>query len=71
MPCLQRCSQRFARERLDWDEVREGFIERLRAQGAGVKVVIIRDRPCTLPPPEGRDVTVLTSAQVDGGVEAV
>ena len=56
---------------LDWDEVREGFIERLRAQGAGVKVVIIRDRPCTLPPPEGRDVTVLTSAQVDGGVEAV
>ncbi len=56
---------------LDWDAVREGFVERLREQGAGVKVVIVRDRPCTLPPPEGRDVTVLTSAQVDGGVETI
>jgi len=56
---------------LDWDTVREGFVERLRAQGAGVKVVIVRDRPCTLTPPEGRDVTLLTSAQVDAGVEAV
>lgn len=56
---------------LDWDEVRQGFVERLQAQGAGVKVVIVRDTPCTLPPPEGRDVVVLTSAQVDGGVEAV
>ena len=56
---------------LDWDAVREGFVERLREQGAGVKVVIVRDQPCTLPPPEGRDVTVLTSAQVDGGVEAI
>lgn len=56
---------------LDWDVVREGFVERLREQGAGVKVVIVRDRPCTLPPPEGRDVTLLTSAQVDAGVEAI
>ena len=56
---------------LDWDRVREGFVERLRAQGAGVKVVIVRDRPCTLPPPEGQDVTILTSAQVDGGVEVI
>jgi len=56
---------------LDWDTVRQGFVERLRAQGAGVKVVIVRDRPCTLPPPEDRDVTLLTSAQVDAGVEAV
>ena len=56
---------------LDWDTVRQGFVERLRAQGAGIKVVIVRDGPCTLPPPEGRDVTVLTSAQVDAGVEAV
>ena len=56
---------------LDWDAVRQGFVERLRAQGAGVKVLIVRDRPCTLPPPLDRDVTVLTSAQVDAGVEAV
>lgn len=56
---------------LDWDTVRQGFIERLRAQGAGVKVIIIRDRSCTLPPPDEREVTVLTSGQVDGGVESV
>jgi len=56
---------------LDWDSVRQGFVERLRAQGAGVKVLVIRDRPCTLPPPEGREVTMLTSAQVDAGVEAI
>ena len=56
---------------LDWDAVREGFVERLREQGAGVKVVIVRDRPCTLPPPTDRNVTILTSAQVDGGVEAI
>ena len=56
---------------LDWDDVRQGFVERLQAQGAGVKVLIVRDKPCTLPPPEDRNVTVLTSAQVDGGVEAV
>lgn len=56
---------------LDWDTTRQGFVERLRAQGAGVKVVIIRDRPCTLPPPEDREVTLLTSVQVDSGVEAI
>ena len=53
---------------LDWDQVREEFVERLREQGVGVKVVIVRDRPCTLPPGEEM---VLTSAQVDAGVEAL
>ena len=56
---------------LDWDTVRQGFVERLHAQGAGVKVVIVRDTPCTLSPPEDRNVTVLTSAQVDSGVESI
>ena len=56
---------------LDWDTVRQGFVERLRAQGAGVKVVIVRDGSCTLPPPSDREATLLTSAQVDAGVEAV
>lgn len=56
---------------LDWDMVRQGFVERLRAQGAGVKVIIVRDTSCTLPPPEDREVTVLTSAQVDAGIEAI
>ena len=56
---------------LDWDTVRQGFVERLHAQGAGVKVMIVRDTPCTLPPPDDRNVTVLTSALVDRGVEAI
>ena len=56
---------------LDWDTVRQGFVERLRAQGAGVKVVIVRDGSCTLPPPSDREATLLTSALVDAGVEAV
>jgi uncharacterized protein (DUF58 family) len=56
---------------LDWDTVRQGFVERLHAQGAGVKVIIVRDTPCTLPPPDDQNVTVLTSALVDMGVEAI
>ena len=59
---------------LDWDTTRRDFVERLREQGSGVKVIIVRDTPCTLPPiaEHGRaDFAVLTSAQVDAGVEAV
>jgi len=59
---------------LDWDSTRRNFVERLREQGAGVKVMIVRDKPCTLPPVTERgmaEMTVLTSAQADAGVEAV
>ena len=52
----------------DWDEPRQEFVERLRDYGTGLKVVIVRDTPCTLPP---GDWPVLTSAQVAGGVDEV
>jgi uncharacterized protein (DUF58 family) len=58
---------------LDWDEPRRAFVHRLAAEGAGVKVVVVRDGPCTLDPAVERDVvghvTVLSSAEVDAGVE--
>ena len=59
---------------LDWDAVRRDFVERLREQGTGVKVLVVRDKPCTLPPVGERgaeEITLLTSAQVDAGVEGV
>ena len=52
----------------DWDQTRQEFVDRLRDQGIGVKVIVVRDRACTLPPGEH---VVLTSADVDAGVEAV
>ena len=52
----------------DWDTVRQGFVERLRDHGAGIKVVIVRDTPCTLPP---GDLTLLTSAQIEAGVTEI
>lgn len=52
----------------DWDTARADFVEDLQARGLGVKVLVVRDRPCTLPP---GDVPVLTSAQVDAGAEEV
>ena len=58
---------------LDWDKTRQDFVERLRDQGAGVKVIIVRDRPCTLPPlsDRGMELTLLTSAEVDAGIEMI
>jgi len=59
---------------LDWNPVRRDFVERLREQGTGVKVLIVRDKPCTLSPllPGGSaEITVLTSPQIDAGLEAV
>ena len=52
----------------DWDKGRQGFVERLRDYGAGLKVVIVRDTPCTLPP---GDLTLLTSAQIKAGIDEI
>ena len=52
----------------DWDTARQEFAERLRDSGAGLKIVVVRDTPCTLPP---GDLPVLTSAQIDGGVSEI
>lgn len=35
---------------LDWNAARQAFVHKLHAQGAGLKVVIVRDTPCTLDP---------------------
>ena len=56
---------------LDWDTARQERVERLQMRSVGVKTVIVRDGPCTLPPPTGRDITLLTPAQVSAGVEAL
>lgn len=53
---------------LDWDPARQKLVERLREYGAGLKVILVRDTPCTLPPGEW---PVLTSAQIDGGLEEI
>ena len=53
---------------LDWDTARQELAERLRDTGAGLKIVIVRDTPTTLPPGEW---PVLTSAQVAAGVDEI
>lgn len=52
----------------DWDRARADFVEDLQARGLGVKAVVVRDSPCTLPP---GDVPVLSSSQIDAGVEEI
>lgn len=54
---------------LDWNEARRAFVEHLSAEGAGVKVIIIRDAPPSLAPISETDITLLTRAQVDAGLE--
>ena len=53
---------------LDWDAARQEFAERLRDTGAGLKVLIVRDTPPTLPPGEW---PVLTSAQIAAGIDEI
>ncbi|MDQ2730363.1 MAG: DUF58 domain-containing protein, partial [Armatimonadota bacterium] len=35
---------------LDWNETRQQFVYKLRQEGAGCRVIIVRDGPCTLDP---------------------
>ncbi|MCA1597082.1 MAG: DUF58 domain-containing protein [Chloroflexi bacterium] len=35
---------------VDWNEARRAFVDRLSQQGAGLKIMIARDSPCTLDP---------------------
>jgi len=53
---------------LDWDPVRQEFAERLRDFGAGLKILVVRDTPTTLPPGEWG---TLTSAQIAAGVDEI
>jgi uncharacterized protein (DUF58 family) len=56
---------------LDWDAARQAFVTRLMREGAGVRVIVVRDGACTLDPraadlPGG--VTQVTAAQFAAGV---
>ncbi len=57
---------------LDWDEPRRAFIRRIQEQGVGVKVIVIRDAPCTLEPSAEGDgfdaITVISRTDFEGGV---
>ena len=55
---------------LDWDDVRRAFVESLRSSGAGVKVIVVRDRPCTLAP-DADDLTVLSQADFEMGIDVL
>jgi uncharacterized protein (DUF58 family) len=58
---------------LDWNAARRDFVERLRQQGAGVKVVIVRDGACTLNPLAEGDqlgaIPVLSQTDFQRGIE--
>jgi uncharacterized protein (DUF58 family) len=58
---------------LDWSETRRAFAERLRAQGAGVKVVVVRDGPCALDPSADAarfgGIPVVSRAEYERGIE--
>ena len=58
---------------LDWNETRRAFVQRLRQQGTGLKVIIVRDGPCTLAPAADAtflgEVPVISRADFERGIE--
>lgn len=59
---------------LDWDEPRRAFVQRLQEQGVAVKVIILRDDPCTLDPNEDSELAgamtpVLGKADYEQGID--
>jgi len=57
---------------LDWNERRQLFIRQLMTYGTGLKVIVVRDSPCTLDPHEADlpgGVVVVTRAMFASGVE--
>jgi uncharacterized protein (DUF58 family) len=57
---------------LDWNERRSLFVQQLIACGAGLKVIVVRDGPCTLDPYEADlpgGVVVVTRERFTSGLE--
>lgn len=58
---------------LDWDRVRQEFVHRLAQSGSAVKVIILRDGPCTDDPEGGYalagPIAVLGPAEFESGVD--
>lgn len=59
---------------LDWNETRRAFVQRLAREGAGIKVIIARDLPCTLDPQLSDlvgGITVISEADYRNGIEEI
>ena len=59
---------------MDWNEARQAFVQRLRREGAGVRVFVVRDTPCTLDPHEADlpdPITQLSRADCEAGIEEI
>ena len=60
---------------LDWDEIRRELAQRLQAEGAGVKVIIVRDGPCTWDPSGDSEsvgsLSVISRTEFEAGVSAL
>ncbi|HEX5323257.1 MAG TPA: DUF58 domain-containing protein [Capsulimonadaceae bacterium] len=58
---------------LDWNETRRAFVHQLRSEGAGIKVIIVRDTPCTIDPVVDSDllghIPVVSSQDFARGME--
>jgi uncharacterized protein (DUF58 family) len=58
---------------LDWNDTRREFVHRLLAQGVAVKVIILRDGPCTLDPKADAavlgPVAVIGKGEIEGGID--
>lgn len=58
---------------LDWNEARRDFVHRLRVQGVAVKVIVLRDGPCTIDPADDANllgpVPVIGRADYERGVD--
>lgn len=57
---------------LDWNAARQRFVEHLLMHGVAVKVIVVRDAPCTLDPTAWTDgVPVVSRADFAAGVEVL
>jgi uncharacterized protein (DUF58 family) len=59
---------------LDWDEARRDFIDVLQREGAGLKILIVRDEACTLNPysgPFASLTTILSPHTVQSGIASL
>ena len=59
---------------MDWNGARQAFVGRLQREGAGIKVIVVRDTPCTLDPRDADTpggITVISKADFLAGVEDI
>jgi uncharacterized protein (DUF58 family) len=54
---------------LDWTETRRAFVRNLKAEGVGLKTIVVSDTPCTLDPREDFEVRVVSHADFAQGIE--